>query len=337
MTPVASAPSQKQLARRCPGFLLSPFGWAAEPLAVMVNAEPTLLADLFEMSQSRMHLIALGLAHLEPPQPPEIGRLLTHGSSRQVLDRVLGHCPVGIRRALGRLPGKALAQQNYQRLVLLLADPDSAKILHHAEKIDDLAIKVLADLPKPLRRPLAFAVSDWPRKLNGLADALRFLASRGVASDLDEVLAKLATVTAAPQLAAVVQFWVNSMPLPQMMPPATVGLARRLDRVDELSSLAGAWRNCLGDYRSAIDAGSCAVYLWQDVERPAACLVWRHGRLGWFLDEVKGPRNANIEPEQRAFIDTAFADVGILNTRVALVIDNMISGDSNLLFSVDEH
>jgi len=87
-----------------------------------------------------------------------------------------------------------------------------------------------------------------------------------------------------------------------MMPPATVGLARRLDRVDELASLARAWRNCLGDYRSAIDAGSCAVYLWQDVERPAACLVWGHGRLGWFLDEVKGPRNAAIEPEQRAIL-----------------------------------
>ena len=94
-----------------------------------------------------MHLIALALAHLEPPHPPEIGRLLTHGSVRQVLEQVLGHCPVGIRRALHRLPVEALRQQNYQRLVLLLADPDSGKVLHHAAKIDDLTIRVLADLP----------------------------------------------------------------------------------------------------------------------------------------------------------------------------------------------
>jgi hypothetical protein len=125
MTHVASAASHKRSTTRLPGFLLSPFGWAAEPLAVMVNAERTLLADLFEMSQPRMHLIALALAHLQPPHPPEIGRLLTHGSPRQVLDQVLGHCPVGIRRALHRLPMKALQQQNYRRLVLLLADPDS--------------------------------------------------------------------------------------------------------------------------------------------------------------------------------------------------------------------
>jgi hypothetical protein len=289
MSHVQSALYKKHAIGRSPGFLISPFGWAAEPLAVMVNAKPTLLADLFEMSRSRMHLIALALAHLEPPQPSEIGPLLTHGSARQVLDRVLGHCPVGIRRALHRLPVKALQQQNYQRLVLLLADPDSAKVLHHVEKIDDLAIQVLADLPKPLRRPLAFAVSDWPRKLNGLADGLQFLVSRGVASNLDEVVAKQTPMTAWPQLAAVVQFWVESLPLPQMMPPATVGLARRLDRVDDVASLARAWRNCLSTYGTAIDGGSCAVYLWQDAEEPAACLVWRHGRLGWFLDEVKGP------------------------------------------------
>jgi hypothetical protein len=69
MTHVASAASHKRSTTRLPGFLLSPFGWAAEPLAVMVNAERTLLADLFEMSQPRMHLIALALAHLQPPHP----------------------------------------------------------------------------------------------------------------------------------------------------------------------------------------------------------------------------------------------------------------------------
>jgi hypothetical protein len=215
MTPAPSAASQKRSPRRYPGFLLCPFGWAAEPLAAMVSAEPTLLADLFEMSPPRMHLIALALAHLEPPHPPEVGRLLTHGSPRQVLDRVLGHCLVGLRAALARLPGKALQQQNYQRLVLLLADPDSGKVLHHAAKIDDLAIAVLADLPQPLRRRLPFAVPDWPRKLNGLAEALRFLVSRGVASNLDEMVAKLASATAWPQLAAIVQSWVVSLPLPQ--------------------------------------------------------------------------------------------------------------------------
>ena len=61
---------------RTPGFLLAPFGWAAEPLTAMVQAEPSLLADLFGISRPRMHLIALALAHLDTTVPPEIGPLL---------------------------------------------------------------------------------------------------------------------------------------------------------------------------------------------------------------------------------------------------------------------
>jgi hypothetical protein len=37
-----------------PGFLLTPFGWAAEPLTAMAAAEPSLLADLFAISRPQM-------------------------------------------------------------------------------------------------------------------------------------------------------------------------------------------------------------------------------------------------------------------------------------------
>ena len=42
----------------------------------MVQAEPSLLADLFAISRPRMHLIALALAHLDTQVPPEIGPFL---------------------------------------------------------------------------------------------------------------------------------------------------------------------------------------------------------------------------------------------------------------------
>src|SRR5271166_5246674 len=290
-----------------PGFLLAPFGWAAEPLAAIVHAEPSLVADLFGISRPRMHLIALALAHLDRPVPPGIGCLLARGPARQVLGRVLGACPAGIKRALDHLPGEVLQRQNYRRLLHLLADPSGAAVLRHAPTITDMAIQVLGDLPIPLRRPLPFALTDWPRKLNGLPASLQFLVSRGVAANVDELVAKLATVTAGPQLAAMVEAWVGLLPLPETMPPATVGNGRRLDRVDKVCCLGREWRNCLGNYGGAIDAGRSAVYLWEEAGRPAACLVERHGRLGWFLDQVKGPRNIDVEPEQLQVIGAAFA------------------------------
>src|SRR5271166_6141031 len=204
-----------------PGFLLAPFGWAAEPLAAIVHAEPSLVADLFGISRPRMHLIALALAHLDRPVPSGVGCLLARGPARQVLGRVLGASPAGIKRALDHLPEEVLQRQNYRRLLHLLADPGGAAVLHHANKIDDLAIEVLGDLPPPLRRPLPFALADWPEKLNGLTASLQFLVSRGVGGNVDELVAELATVTAWPQLTAMMEAWVAMLPLPETMPPAT--------------------------------------------------------------------------------------------------------------------
>jgi hypothetical protein len=55
--------------RYTPGHLLAPFGWAADALAAMVEAEPTLLFHLFELDSTRMHLIALAIAHLNKVSP----------------------------------------------------------------------------------------------------------------------------------------------------------------------------------------------------------------------------------------------------------------------------
>jgi hypothetical protein len=328
----ATAPARSQL---FPGHLLTPLGWAATPLASVVSAYPTLLADLFGMSRQRMHLIALALAHLEAPSSPDIASLLIRGSSPQVLQRVLGRCPTGAKRALKHLPTQVLRQQNYRLLIELLDDADSATVLHHASKIDDLAIAVLAGLPQPLRRGLPLALPDWPWKLNGLVESLQFLVSHGVGANVDELVAELATVTAGPQLAGTVEFWVSMLPLPESIPPARVANARRLDTGDEVCSLARTWRNCLASYRGAIDAGHCAVYLWEEAARPAACLARRHGRLGWFLDEVKGPRNGEIEPDQLEVIAAAFADVGVPSSQVVRAIET-IYADTDPMRAMDE-
>jgi hypothetical protein len=66
----------------------------------------------------------------------------------------------------------------------------------------------------------------------------------------------------------------------------------------------------------------------RNAERPAACLINRHGRLGWLLDEVKGPRNSEVEPEQFAVIGDAFADVGVPSSQVVCAIENIIYADS---------
>jgi hypothetical protein len=62
-----------EIAESSPGFLLAPFGWAAEPVAAMMRADRSLFPDLFAIDRSRMHLVGLAVAHLNLPVPPEIG------------------------------------------------------------------------------------------------------------------------------------------------------------------------------------------------------------------------------------------------------------------------
>ncbi len=107
----------------------------------------------------------------------------------------------------------------------------------------------------------ALALSDWPRKLNGFAESLEFLIARGINRSFDDLVAQLATVTARPQLRAMIRGWVESLPLPETIPAARIGNACRLDTSKEIRSLARTWRNCLDSYTEDIDAGSCAVYL----------------------------------------------------------------------------
>jgi hypothetical protein len=258
------------------GFLLTPFGWAAESLAMMVSAEPSLLVDLFTISRPRMHLIALALAHL--PVSPEIAPLLLRGSARQVTERLFGQAPAGLKRVLSRLPVEVLQRENYRRLVGLLADPGAAKVLHHAGHVDDTAIRILADLPQPLRQ-LAIAVPSWQCTLDGLTASLEFLVSRGFAPSADALVAELATVTSSGQLAAVIEVWVRGLPLPEAMPPARFVKARRLDDVAKVCSLAKAWRNCLVDFASGIDAGTLAVISGASL-KTLRC-AWCGGMADW--------------------------------------------------------
>ena len=53
----------------------------------------------------------------------------------------------------------------------------------------------------------------------------------------------------------------------------------------------------------------------------------RHGRMGWFLLQTKGPRNADIDPDQLAQIHAAFADAGIPQSSMIEAIKSIIKTD----------
>jgi hypothetical protein len=179
-----------------PGYLLTPFGWAAKPLAAIVQSEPGLLTQVFELDRPRMHVIALALAYLDDNPAPHLAPILFRASFREVLHRVVGRAPAGIKRVLRRLPFAVLSRQGYLRLIELLDEPQSAKLSHHLNdtEITDSTVRVLYEVPAVLRPALAEVVRFIERidRLDHFPDGLRWLASRGAAASFDALTADLA-------------------------------------------------------------------------------------------------------------------------------------------------
>jgi hypothetical protein len=100
MTQVTDESRDNIAPQRSPGYLMAPFGWAAKPLAAMLEADPSLYPALFTLSRRRMHLIGLALAHWPCEIDAQLAGTLIGGVPDAVLGATLGRRPTGLKRAL---------------------------------------------------------------------------------------------------------------------------------------------------------------------------------------------------------------------------------------------
>ena len=155
-------------------------------------------------------------------------------------------------------------------------------------------------------------------------DGLRVLASRA-GLRFDTLAQQIGTLDQPYQVAATIRQLVDGLPLLDTLPPVEIGGFWRLDTVAEIRDLAKNWQNCLAGYLFSVNDGTSAIYLSEQLE--AVCSVGRHGRMGWFLLQTKGPRNADIDPDQLAQIHAAFADAGIPEAAIIDPIKSIIQTD----------
>jgi hypothetical protein len=307
-----------------PGFLLDPFGWAADALIGIVAAKPHLMADLFAIDLQRLHLIALTLANLEGDATPELAELLMRGSVRSVTEHIPTLDPGIVERVLARqFPSSVLERKSYQRLVPLLADSNASRFLQSTDYVNDFVINTLHGLPSLLRNDCVINALDPVELECGFADGLRFLVSRGAAPSFDALVSELASISEEERLCFRIAELVEALPLPTEFPPPQIQKARRVDSPTEIRSLSKTWDIDLADHIQGINSGSCALYLWEDDDFMASCSVTRCERLGWFLNEIRGPGNSAIDDRQRAQIRSAFDQAGFPSTHAVAAILTM--------------
>jgi hypothetical protein len=321
MTTLSDQDSKRR--RVPPGFLLAPLGWAMNRLGEAIDSEPSLLGPLLQLDKRRMHLIAFALAHMDQDVSSDLAFLLLREPHRKVLDLSLGACPTGLNRALGHLPPHVLDAENYRNLADLLNDRATAKFLHHRSSIDEAMIAGLARLPLNLRRPAILAMFDKVEGMGRVVDGLRCLAARA-RLPFDVLATEIGSLAQTEQVVAKISQLAESLPLLDTWPPPKVGPYRRIDNIAEIRSLAKEWQNCLASCVSNITDGTSAVYRTEPPDHPAVCFVRRQRRLGWFLEQVKGPKNIDLQPQQLAQAYSVFADAGIFQTLMIEAIKNMI-------------
>jgi hypothetical protein len=288
---------------RPPGFLLEPFKWAIPKLLVMLQNQPEYLIDLVHLTRTRMHLVGLALAHLEGMPSSELSDVLFRGSAETILQTAVGQRPTGLKRAVSVMPNYMLKQESYRELVTLLTEPDAARLIYHSFEIHDATIRAMSDIPAALRG-VAFSLHENADvDMSSFSKGLRCIAMRSGKLSFEDLVSELANACQPGQFFAKLKSIVESLPLPDALPPARVHRAERIDSGSQLRALAKEWGNCLGSYVWNVDNGQCAVYVWRDGDLQAACHVTRCGRLGWFLEDTKGPENSDLE---RRDLDTIF-------------------------------
>jgi hypothetical protein len=261
--------------------------------------------DYLTAPAARRHLVCLAFAHdLEPPADLLTGRL------REAAKAMLGRPPPGLGRALARIGEVAWTAEDYRTLLQVLDRPRAAKLLHHAERIDAVAVRRLDSLPARMGEAGLLVDKLNPDAVLVLREAFDALRHRVGAAAAEAATAEWAKARNLRDLFDKVRFDL----LPEPAPPPHPGTARLrpLRTKAEIWEVAERFRNCLKTRARYAATGWSAYYEW---EGPPGALVEisRDHVYGWFLDEARAAGNEAVPEAARGDI---ISELGLMGVHV---------------------
>ena len=141
---------------------------------------------------------------------------------------------------------------------------------------------------------------------------------------LDWLVGELGALDQSDQIIARIAELVENLPLPHALPPTSVGFFRRIDHAAEIRSVAKTWHNCLAECLHSVNNGTAAVYLTEIDESSAVAFVLRFDRLGWLLNQIKGPKNIDIETGHLSRHHSEFLEAGIPTSPDVAAIKDLV-------------
>lgn len=309
--PVAAALAQAAPVTSLLAFL------AGDHAGAIARIWPSPHEDFLALPAPRRHAAAMLLARGDVP-PSEVMALAMRARRAEIAEAIFGGAaPAGLMRAVSRMGEVLWRAEDYARFLRLFAEEEACLIIRHTKVLDPAALAHLEALPPPLRQPailrclgadeaaVADLVAAWAMALRVRGEA----AAPAIAQRFGRAASASALFEMARQEMQPPAF-CSECPAPDL--PAPFEAVRSLD---ELSSMAHEFRNCLLDFVADIASGRMAVHVWRGEGGPAAVAL-RRDPGGWRLAEARGVGNAEL------------ADLALMQITAAVIAAGVRTGES---------
>ena len=255
---------------------------------------------------ARRHLACLAL--LDGDRTAEAMETVLSDPLRVALRNILPDAPPGLGRALERMGEDAWTEAEYRRLLAILADPVTAKVVNHASEVTPQSVMGVSGLPPAIVRAGGGRLALNEAQALVLREAYDVIAGR-VDADIDAVAERWGRAVSVPQLFEwAAEDIIGTIPTPPLpTPPGFRLLATQAD----LREAAIRFRNCLRGYIANAATGESVFFEWLG-ETPVIVQVSRDAVFGWRLNEAKAVDNDSVPVECREPIVAGLKSIGVV-------------------------
>lgn len=299
-------------------------GWAGPELLRLAKDYPGLALQLLTVPKQRLHFVAFVLAMTASPVAADLARQAVTLPAREVLGRLGLSDLRGVRRVLGRIYGPVLDRHRYQEIAALLAEPNTAQVLHHVSEVTPELLTNLSTLPFTLRsHVIADAIGHIPNAAAHLVEWTEIVAARLPKLSVRDVQETVGDSCSFVDLKTRLTRLLDALPALDAPPPRVVHHAMRIDPPSAIRQLGKKFTNCLDGFVDAEIDGCNHIYHWRKGDAEAVCEVTRVGNLGWFLGSHLGPENIELDADVAVTIRAEFRAFGIHELKVVETYDDL--------------
>jgi len=284
-------------------------------------ADMKLLQHIYEQTNSYVHylcLVYLGIENTEDPfrNIKSHARLIRTTSRRDLLKLFYYPYPAGITGILDKLGGRPYSRLSYKRLIELLYDEYTKKILLHTPRIKPAYLNTLEKLPTELRG-CHFVKYLRTHKDSDIANYL-VATARNINPHLETPKRLQYSLKNVQDLDDLHTWHERNTDKAEFPPPPWEGNdhLRPVRNKHDLKILGLKYQNCIYNYAKKILLDIYHVYEYRD--EPALATLVRDPYLGWMVDRIEGTRNQSISYKCVTDIMNFFADQGFKQRPVSV-------------------